>query len=236
MSSLLSKEELESSHKKALKALEGERRAAIKKAKTLKGIKAKEALAALEAEYDNKAKQLEAAYQVQLTSDAVEALVLEDGGPAANIASPATATTIFNEGPSASATPESNDPEEDARKRKLEKARKKKERQKEKEREMEEQIAWETANAGPSARQIELEQIQTILSPQKLEVVEVEADGHCLYRAVGAQIGATYTQIRKLESFFPLTAFYQMVQRDMVTEKSVCCISRSTQDHCVQTR
>lgn len=236
MSSSLCKEELESSHKKALKALEGEKRAAIKKAKTLKGKKAKEALAALESEYDNKTKQLEAEYQVQLTSDAVESLVLEDGGPAAKIASPATATTISNEGPAASATPESNDPEEDARKRKLEKARKKKERQKEKEREKEEQIAWETANAGPSARRIELEQIQTILSPQNLKVVEVEADGHCLYRAVGAQIGTTYTQIRKLESFFSLTAFYQMVQRDMVTEKSVCFISRSTQDHCVQTR
>lgn len=203
-SSILSKEEIEASRKKALKALEGEKRAAVKKAKTLKGKKAKDALAALESEYDDKVQQLEAAYQVQLASDAVENLALGDaGGAGTKIAAPPTATTISNEGAEASAAPtvESNDLEEDARKRKLEKARKKKERQKEKEREKEEQIARETANAGPSARKIELEQIQAILSPRKLKVAEVEADGHCLYRAVGAQVNKAYTVIRKLEFF-----------------------------------
>lgn len=39
----MSRQEAESKHKKELKALDGEKRAALKKAKTLKGKKGKEA-------------------------------------------------------------------------------------------------------------------------------------------------------------------------------------------------
>jgi len=47
-------------------------------------------------------------------------------------------------------------------------------------------------------RKIELEQIQAVLTPLKLKVSEVDADGHCLYRAVGAQTGTNYMAIRSL--------------------------------------
>ena len=40
----MSREEMESRHKKELKSLEGEKRAALKKAKALKGKKGKEAI------------------------------------------------------------------------------------------------------------------------------------------------------------------------------------------------
>ena len=83
------------------------------------------------------------------------------------------------------------------RRQKRTKAKKKKDRQKEKEAERERQIEEETANAGPGLRKIELEQIQAVLTPLKLKVDEVDADGHCLYRAVAAQTGMNYMEIRK---------------------------------------
>lgn len=52
------------------------------------------------------------------------------------------------------------------------------------------------ANAGPGPRQVEQEMIEQRL-PQNLVIEEVAADGHCLYRAVGAQCGGKdYTEMR----------------------------------------
>ncbi|KAG7363814.1 OTU-like cysteine protease [Nitzschia inconspicua] len=222
-----SKEELDVSYKKALKSLEGEKRAAIKKAKALKGKKGKDALAAVESEYEEKMKRIVDEYQTNLAAIITtmeESLSVQqqqqqqndDDTPESVFTMEATTTTtttttevaakaavastnIVVVDPSNGETETDNkDAEVEARERKLAKARKKKERQREKEREQQEQIERETANAGPSMRHVELEQIQTILSPLNLKVSEVEADGHCLYRAVGAQTDKSYTEIRSL--------------------------------------
>jgi len=180
----MSKEELDISHKKALKSLDGEKRAALKKAKGMKGKKGKEALAAVEEDFAAKLSALEASYQENLAALAVENLAIDtpaDAEPAA-----------------ADDKPEVVDEEAAARERKLAKAKKKRDRQKEKEALIQQQIEEETANAGPGLRKIELEQIQAVLTPLKLKVGEVDADGHCLYRAVGAQTGKNYKTIRSM--------------------------------------
>ena len=182
----MSKEELEHVHKKALKSLEGEKRAAIKKAKGLKGKKGKEAFVAVEVDFATKLKALEGSYQKSLAALAVESL---------EISPDVSPTDIQNV--SASSNNNGGDEEAAARERKRAKAKKKKDRQKEKEAQLEKQIEEENANAGPGLRKIELEQIQSVLTPLKLKVSEVEADGHCLYRAVAAQSGTDYVAIRK---------------------------------------
>jgi hypothetical protein len=47
-------------------------------------------------------------------------------------------------------------------------------------------------------RQVELEHMQVVLTPLDLKIGEVDADGHCLYRAVAAQSGRSYTKIHEL--------------------------------------
>lgn len=79
--------------------------------------------------------------------------------------------------------------------KKQEKSRRRREKARDKERERESRIAEENANAGPSARQVEMDTILKVL-PSDLRIVEVPADGNCLYRAVGAQCGKDYQQIR----------------------------------------
>jgi len=71
---------------------------------------------------------------------------------------------------------------------KKEKARRKRERQRQAALERQRQIDAETANAGPSPRAVELEQLAQQLAPNNLQVAEIAADGHCLYRAVAAQL------------------------------------------------
>lgn len=193
------KEELETAHKKALKALEGEKRAAIKKAKALKGKKGKEALASVETEFADKLKALEAKHQEDVAALTVASVNISDengdgNNKAAGDAESATTTPAES---TTAANNNDNDPEEEARQRKLAKARKKRQKQKEKEAELEKQIEEETANAGPSMRDIELGQLQSILSPLHLSVQEVQADGHCLYRAVGAQTNQPFEQVRE---------------------------------------
>lgn len=194
----MSKEEIEASHKKALKNLDGEKRAAVKKAKGMKGKKGKEAVAAVEDEFATKIKALEDSYQESLAALAVGSLDISADSP-----------TGANE------APESNnigdyvvDDEAAARERKQAKAKKKRERQKEKEAEKERLIEEENTNAGPGPRKIELEQIQAVLTPLKLKISEVEADGHCLYRAVAAQSGTDYKTIREflLHGNFPFAS------------------------------
>jgi OTU domain-containing protein 6 len=190
----MSKEEIEVSHKKALKSLEGEKRSALKKAKGMKGKKGKEALAAVEVDFAAKLKALEGSYQESLAALAVESLKIT------------TDSQVDAEKPSVSSNDDDDDKpkvvvdeEAAARERKLAKAKKKRDRQKEKEALLQQQIEDENANAGPGLRKIELEQIQAVLTPLKLKVSEVDADGHCLYRAVGAQTGRNYMAIRKYD-------------------------------------
>jgi OTU domain-containing protein 6 len=187
----MSKEEIESSYKKALKSLEGEKRSAIKKAKGIKGKKGKEALALVEKDFTNKLKALEASHQENVAVLDVESMNISE--VSTNIENPST--TIDDENKPAVVVDEE---ETAARERKIAKSKKKKDRQKEKEAEIQEQIEEENANAGPGLRKIELEQIQQVLTPLNLKVSEVDADGHCLYRAVAAQSGKDFMAIRKL--------------------------------------
>lgn len=186
----MSKEELELSYKKALKSLEGEKRSAIKKAKGIKGKKGKEALALVELDFADKLKALEASNQENVVVLDVESMNISE--VSANIEN--ASTTIDYENIPAVVV----DEETAARERKIAKSKKKKDRQKEKEAEIQKQIEEENANAGPGLRKIELEQIQQVLTPLNLKVSEVDADGHCLYRAIAAQSGKDFMAIRKL--------------------------------------
>ena len=189
----MTREEIESKHKKALKALDGERRAAVKKAKALKGKKGKEALAAVEEEYDGKQKALQATLEHELAAlslggdeGVAESNAGPDGSVEGGIGSPSEAATIATTATTAS----NGDGDDDAaaRERKLAKARKKREKQREREAEKERQIAEETANAGPSMRDVELDQLENILTPLSLAISPVQADGHCMYRSIAAQL------------------------------------------------
>lgn len=97
----------------------------------------------------------------------------------------------------ATAAPSEIDLENRARERKQEKSRRKREKERQKQQEKEAEIEQDLQ--GPSARKLELEILQSKLDPMKLDIVEVESDGHCLYRAVAAQCpdDMAYPQIRK---------------------------------------
>jgi OTU domain-containing protein 6 len=182
----MTREDLESAHKKALKALDGEKRANKKR---IKGKKAKEAVTAAEEEFDRKLKDLEEKYKQQLSQLEEEQGLTET--------QPEVATETAGD------TNENDDDDEEAkglsaRERKQLKARRKKERQKEREAERQAELEREDANAGPSMRQVELEQMQAVLTLLDLKIGEVDADGHCLYRAVAAQTGRSYNEIREL--------------------------------------
>ena len=192
---------MEARHKKELKALDTEKRAALKKIKGTagKGKKAKELLKAAETEYDEKLKELQAKHAAEVAQEAAggDAVAVETGGDT-NEAATSEATTT----PAApTATEPTNDAateEEQRRLAKQAKARRKREKQREKELERERQIAEETANAGPSPRDVENDAIRVHLDPVGLQIQPVAADGHCLYRAVAAQVGSdrNYQQMR----------------------------------------
>eukprot|EP00934_Nitzschia_sp_Nitz4_P004838 Nitzschia sp. Nitz4//scaffold251_size28233//6652//7595//NITZ4_008131-RA/size28233-augustus-gene-0.16-mRNA-1//-1//CDS//3329544235//4828//frame0 len=184
----MSKEELEAAHKKALKALDGEKRAAIKKAKSTKGKKAKEALAAVEADFAAKLQALEGKHKEDMASLESQGNDVSDPTAAAG-----TVETVDKEPQDGKESTEMSE-----RERKLEKARRKKERQKEKELEKQRLLEEEQANAGPGLGAIELGQISAILEPLQLQIKEVEADGHCLYRAIAAQANGNYSVMRDM--------------------------------------
>ena len=154
-----------------------------------------------EKEFEEKLNQLQAKHAEEFS--ALGNAAGEDDSPTAAAPEAATTTTTGAEESSndaAAAAATLVDPEEEARQRKLEKARRKREKQREKEQQREREIAEETANAGPSPRDVENAQILERLAPLNLEISEVAADGHCLYRAVAAQLtaGQTYSDVRAL--------------------------------------
>lgn len=183
-------------YKKALKTLEGEKRAALKKAKALKGSKGKEAIAQIEEEFTIKFQQLLEQYTTTTSNKDEEPVGDPEATTPTSVVDATTSTTTTSQPP---LDHTDNDDEEEAeRQRKLLKVQRKKEKQRQKERERHEQElqAEAEAMAGPNMKQQEWDQIQTHLQPLQLTVKQVVADGHCLYRAVGAQTGHDYTQIR----------------------------------------
>jgi OTU domain-containing protein 6 len=185
-------------YKKALKTLEGEKRAALKKAKALKGSKGKEGIAQIEEEFIIKFQQLLEQYTTTTSNKDEEAVGGEPEattGTSTSVVDSTTSTTSSQPPPDHA---DNDDEEEAERQRKLLKVQRKKEKQRQKERERHEQElqAEAEAMAGPNMKQQEWDQIQTHLQPLQLTVKQVVADGHCLYRAVGAQTGHDHTQIR----------------------------------------
>jgi len=133
----------------------------------------------VEAEYSVKLQEIEARHKLELSAIAPE------GCDNDNSVSPR------------------NTPEEDIamveRQKKLEQIRLKREMERQKEIERQRALEEETSNAGPSPRDIEMDQILEQLRPLHFEIASVPADGNCLYRAVAAQYSsdATYQEIRK---------------------------------------
>ncbi|KAL3809685.1 hypothetical protein ACHAXA_004236 [Cyclostephanos tholiformis] len=184
-------EEMKVRHKKEIKSFEGEKLAAIKNAKS-KGKKAKAAIKEAAFKYEALHRDLIERHRMetyQLTNEGGENIddyndqsdnYLHDGDKAP---SPTDQTK-----PKAEEQPTAGQAEEVKRQKALQKKLKKKNAQRELEVNREKRIIEENSMAGPSRRQLEMEALQTLyLNPLGLEVNEVEADGHCLYRAVGVQ-------------------------------------------------
>ena len=187
-------EEILARHKKEIKAFDGERRAAIKNAKS-RGKKAKAIVNETEFKYEGLERDMKERHRLE-----IEELTKSDGDDDTKkvsfAASEEQAIQPIQEQTDSPPKEEEEQPqqqtpeqiEEAKRQNAIQKKLKKKNAKKQKELDREKRIAEENAQAGPSRRQMEMEALQTIyLSPRSLEVQEVEADGNCLYRAVGVQ-------------------------------------------------
>mmetsp|Transcript_25092 Transcript_25092/g.52168 ORF Transcript_25092/g.52168 Transcript_25092/m.52168 type:complete len:305 (+) Transcript_25092:150-1064(+) len=141
----------------------------------------------VETEFAEKAKQMEERHKKELSE-------MEGADGAAEVKTEeATQTAMAETNDAVESTPAESglSKEEEERQRKMEKARRKREKQKEKERRREEDIAAETAAAGPTPRDIENSQLLATLAPLNMTIQDVPADGNCLYRAVAAQLNAS---------------------------------------------
>jgi len=148
-------------------------------------------LYSVEAEYATKESELKERH-------AAEIAALQSGGSAAE-AVPAEAAPgdedVKDEAasaPPAAAMAPAEETEEEKRRKKQEKARKKKmdkkQRQLDAEKKREEEIEAERLAAGPSAKELEIRRMEELyLKPAGLRIMDVAADGHCLYRAVAEQ-------------------------------------------------
>jgi OTU domain-containing protein 6 len=105
-----------------------------------------------------------------------------------------------------------DDDEEQVRQKKLSKKMQKRQQQRDREREREQAILEETARVGPTPREIEMQQIQSILAKLavsssssssnasvSLIIQEVPADGHCLYRAVAKQLSSSSSEVSHVD-------------------------------------
>jgi len=165
----------------------------------------------LEAEYDQKLKELQSKHQDELKKEGGGSTGItnpdDDAEQDPSAANKVDDGTTTEETAAASASADNNSVEvqlvekdELQRQKKVaanEKARRKREKAREKERERQRQIDEETANAGPLPRDVENSHIESQLRPLNLKIVDVEADGHCLYRAVAAQCNSNYVDMRK---------------------------------------
>jgi OTU domain-containing protein 6 len=115
----------------------------------------------------------------------------EESEPATQ-AAPETETTTAAAEPATTIQPPDDDNNNNiSSSSKLEKARRKREKQKEQERQKDAAIRAEletVTQSGPSARDAEMAAIQAQLEPLGLCIATIPADGHCLYRAVQAQL------------------------------------------------
>ncbi|KAL7500319.1 hypothetical protein ACHAWT_010485 [Skeletonema menzelii] len=187
-------EQLTARHKKELKAFEGEKRGAIKNAKS-RGKKGKGAVKEAEFKYEGLERDLKERHRLELQQ-------LQSGGDEGE--SNNIDAKIKEEEPNNNSSPTQAEQQQSKKEEKeelteeqiqaakrekaLAKKLKKKNAARQQEIDREQRIKEENAKAGPSRRQMEMEALQKLqLYPRELEVEEVEADGNCLYRAVSVQ-------------------------------------------------
>lgn len=114
------------------------------------------------------------------------------------------------------AVTEEEDEAEKAR-RKKEKAQKKRQAKADKEAQREAEKEREKLEAGPSARDVELEALEAVLSVQKppLKVLEIPSDGHCLYRSIADQVRRLRPELCDYQG--PADEMYKEVRRICAT-------------------
>ena len=177
--------------KSDLKALENERRAKVKKAKGACGSnkrKQKEVEASINAIFDRKKAELESKYKTETESPPMKDARVEEALEGVE------GLAVSGSSRSGVAT------EEDAAAAKREKARLKKLKKKKKKQEEQCGIDDAMANAGPSNREIETNAIlaENDFAGKKLSIVDVPADGHCMYRAVSHWVNLPFQEVRTL--------------------------------------
>lgn len=170
-------EALEERHDRELEELQARCDAHVEAARAAggKGKKAKVLLEAAEREAEQWRYEVNERHQAELEE-------------AEGSATPAAAAEPAQPVVTAARSPEEDEAERARRKK--EKAQKKRDGKASKEAEHEEEKERERREAGPSARALELVALATQLAKcsPPLRVLEVAADGHCLYRAVGHQL------------------------------------------------
>ena len=190
-------DETKARHKREIKSFEGDKLAAMKRAKSM-GKKAKAAIKEVEFKYDALGRDLMEKHRMemdQLTSNNAggdgfehsENIQVDDGVMTSSTTNATQKIQVNNDViAEQQLTPEQI--EENKRQKVLQKKLKKKNAQRETEVNRDRRINEENSLAGPSRKQMEMEALQTLyLHPRALKVQEVEADGNCLYRAVGVQ-------------------------------------------------
>jgi OTU domain-containing protein 6 len=181
-------EEIEIRQKKERKALESDKRQAMKKIKGTAGKsqKAKDLIAAAEEEWTAKENEMIQRHEQEMAS-------WKDLHNSDPVLSPVEQSP----NPSSEEPSQSNS----AASKKIQKRLQQRQQQLEKEAE----ILRSIENSGPSSREIENNRMMELyLSPIQLTIHEIQADGNCLYRAVAHQLEyltkekVTYLQMRQV--------------------------------------
>ncbi|CAM9920268.1 unnamed protein product [Phaeothamnion confervicola] len=215
------REELEKRHKSEIREYAANSRALIKKAN--KNKKKVEEAEAAGAQMAKEMKERHAAELAQLEARTEGGASSEAAEPTSQAAAEPTSEAAATDGAEADAAAAEEDAVEAAaesleslkvgeddearEKAKRDKARAKKQakaRKKfEEEQERERRIAEEKAASGPDPRDTEMAAISARMLPLGLRVAEIKADGHCLYRAVAAQLRLAGIEPRFTEESFP---------------------------------
>lgn len=175
-------DELLQQHKKEIKALEEEKRFAIKKSKNTGGKKSKDTISSLEHEYQEKLINLQQRHQGE-----IEALQQQDG-----IVGDGVQPEQDNNDDLGGATDRMQQTiikDDIGTNQKTNKKLAKREKQKEKQRQRQQEEAEAAAAAATtiSPRQMEYDAIVSSFDSH-YTIVDIPADGHCLYRAVSSQL------------------------------------------------
>lgn len=205
-------DEVKSRHKKELKAFEGEKRAAIKNAKS-RGKKAKGAVKEAEFKYEGLERDLKDRHRAELQQLTAIGVEKDEGNSKIKDDDDEAPTNTTEQQQQQQQQPKHQQQQQpkqvgfdativnkeeqklteeqiqaEKREKALAKKLKKKNAQRQKEADRDQRIKEENSKAGPSRREMEMEALQKLqLHPRGLEVEEVEADGNCLYRAVSVQ-------------------------------------------------